>query len=103
MVGAAALDPAPLAASSYSAAFLVENLWPGAGELGGTEYSVQEEHSEEGGSTRLTLTDPHRCEDCNQPNIFLVASSQKCDNKVQLPGGRHGVQRDRWEHVTRDT
>ena len=43
MVGAAALDPAPLAASSYSAAFLVENLSPGAGELGGTEYSVQEE------------------------------------------------------------
>ena len=67
------------------------------------EALVQEEHSEEGGVTRLTLTDPHRCGDCNQPNIFLVASSQKCDNKVQLPGGRYGVQRDRWEHVTRDT
>ena len=76
MVGAAALDPAPLAASSYSAAFLVENLSPGAGELGGTEYSVQEEHSREGGSTRLTLTDPHRCEDCNQPNIFNIFVSE---------------------------
>ena len=102
MSGAAALDPDPLAASSYSAAFLVTNLSPGAGEMGDTEYSVQEEHSSAGGRTRLTLTDPHRCEHCHSLNIFLVASSQKCDNTVQLPGGRHGVQRDRWERVTRD-
>ena len=63
--GAAPLDPDPLAASSYSAAFLVTNLSPGAGETGDTEYSVQEEHSRAGGRTRLTLTDPHRCEHCH--------------------------------------